>query len=67
MDLVFTYGDPNFYSKTGFEFIPQDHVQAPYKLSQPEGWLGQSIQGNNLEKIVEPPQCVVAFDNPDYW
>ncbi len=60
-------GDSNFYSKTGFKFIPQDRVKAPYKLGQLEGWLGQSTQGNNLEKIVEPSQCVVAFDNFNYW
>ena len=37
VDLVFTYGDPNFYSKTGFRWIAQDMARAPFELSQAEG------------------------------
>ena len=66
VELVFTYGDPNFYSKTGFKSISQEQIKSPYPLSHPEGWLGQSIQGNQIE-IPEKPSCVKAFDNPHYW
>ncbi len=43
VNLTFTYGDPSFYSKTGFEQISEDVVKAPCPLGQPIGWLAQSL------------------------
>lgn len=40
--LALTYGDINFYSKTGFMPISEELVRAPLPLSYPEGWLGQN-------------------------
>ena len=39
--LVFTYGDPKFYSKVGFSLITEKLVKAPLALTYPEGWLAQ--------------------------
>ena len=41
--LVITYGDPSFYYKVGFQILSGNVIQAPLKLSMPEGWLGQSL------------------------
>jgi len=65
--LVVTYGDPGFYSRVGFRPISQDVVQAPFELSQPEGWLGQDLRGNPTEAISGKCSCVKALDNPAYW
>ena len=65
--LVFTYGDPNFYSKVGFRCISEDIVQAPLKLTQPEGWLCQSLDGGEIVPITERPRCVGALNEPEYW
>ena len=43
--VVITYGDPSFYSKVGFQALSENIIQAPLKLSMPEGWLGQSLNG----------------------
>ncbi len=40
VDVVPTYGDPNFYSKVGFDRITEEIAQAPLPLSHPEGWMG---------------------------
>ena len=40
VSLVFTYGDPSYYSKTGFQQISESVVKAPLPLSEPIGWLG---------------------------
>ena len=37
IDLVFTYGDPNYYSKTGFYQINEDIVKAPIMTKAKEG------------------------------
>ena len=65
--FVTTYGDPSFYSKVGFQPISQDVIAAPFELSQPEGWLGQSLTDDAIETIPGGCTCVKALDNPAYW
>jgi len=65
--IAITYGDPSFYSKVGFQTLPEDIIQAPLKLSMPEGWLGQSLTGEPIPANSERPGCVTAFNNPAYW
>ena len=65
--FVITYGDPAFYSKVGFHHISQNAIEAPHSLSQPEGWLGQSLTEEQIETIHGHCTCVKALDNPVYW
>ena len=65
--VAITYGDPAFYSKVGFLPLSQNTIPAPHALSQPEGWLGQSLEGTNIESMPGPCSCVKALDNPVYW
>jgi hypothetical protein len=64
---IFTYGDPNYYSKVGFDHVPQEVAEAPFKLAHPEGWLGQSLDGGSLELPLGQACCVEAFNDPQYW
>ncbi|NVJ61551.1 MAG: N-acetyltransferase [Gammaproteobacteria bacterium] len=65
--LVFTYGDPAYYSQVGFEKISEDMIQAPFPLSQPIGWLAQSLDGKPLQPMQGPTQCVDALSHAKYW
>ncbi len=65
--LVFTYGDPNYYSKVGFRAISEEIAKAPQKMSQPEGWLCQSLVGDKIEPIIGNSYCVEALNKPEYW
>ena len=65
--IVFTYGDPDFYSKVGFIQINEKTARAPWKLTQPEGWLGQSLVSNEIEPITGNSSCVEALNKPEYW
>lgn len=67
VNFVFTYGDPSYYSKTGFEQISENIVKAPCPLSQPIGWLAQSLDGKKIEAMTGPTQCVEALNDPDLW
>ena len=67
VEIVVTYGDPAFYSKVGFSPLQEEVIKAPLKLSQPVGWLGQSLTGDSIQPIPGPCSCVKAFDNPAYW
>ena len=65
--LVFTYGDPAFYSKVGFRQITEKTAKAPFILSQPEGWIAQSLLGEDIKPLPDQPYCVEAFNKPDLW
>ncbi len=65
--LAFTYGDPNFYGKVGFEQVTEDKFKAPHALSFPHGWLAQSLVGENLKTISGESRCAKGLDNPAYW
>jgi len=65
--LAFTYGDPNFFSKVGFRCITEAIAKAPFELSQPEGWLCQSLVGDEIKPIAGNSRCVEALNKPEYW
>lgn len=67
VELVFTYGDPDYYSKTGFEQIGEDLVKAPCTLSQPAGWLARSLDGQKIKAMAGPTRCVEALNDPGLW
>jgi putative acetyltransferase len=67
IELVFTYGDPKFYSKVGFNIITEKLVKAPLKLTYPEGWLAQSLISDKVQPIPGNSHCVEALNNPEYW
>jgi putative acetyltransferase len=67
VSLVFTYGDPAFYAKTGFRPISESVVRAPFPLSQPVGWLAQSLDGKPVQAMHGSTQCVEALSDPGYW
>lgn len=67
VDLVFTYGDPAYYCKMGFQQITEDIVQPPYKLSQPIGWLAQSLKERRINPMNGETKCVSAFSHAQYW
>ncbi len=67
VDLAFTYGDPRYYSKVGFSQIDETIVKAPFELSQPEGWLAQSLGDNPVEAMRGSTRCVDALSDQKYW
>ena len=67
IDLAFTYGDPNFYSKLGFNSISESIVKAPLKLTYPEGWLAQSLDGCTIKAMKGTSHCVEALNDQKYW
>lgn len=67
VDMVFTYGDPNYYGKVGFSAIDETVIKAPHTLSYPTGWIGQSLTDEPIVPIDGALQCVEAFNNPEIW
>lgn len=67
VELIFTYGDPNYYSKVGFKHVPQEIAEAPFELTHPAGWLGQSLIGGSIKPLSGRARCVQAFNDRRYW
>jgi putative acetyltransferase len=67
VEIVLTYGDPGFYSKVGFCVVTEEQIPPPFKLSQPEGWMAQSLIGDQIDPIEGTSRCVVALSKPQYW
>lgn len=65
--VAVTYGDPGFYSKTGFQALSETVIQAPLPLSMPEGWLGQALSDKTIPILRSRPVCVQEFDSLDFW
>ncbi|MDM7862321.1 N-acetyltransferase [Alteromonas sp. ASW11-36] len=67
VDIVVTYGDPAFYSKSGFAPLDENKIKAPFPLSQPVGWQAVALNGKPIPIIAGATQCVDAFNNPKHW
>jgi putative acetyltransferase len=67
VDILMTYGDPNYYSKFGFKKTKVSIISAPYKLSQPIGWLINKISSKKINKFKSKPNCVRPFRNKKLW
>lgn len=64
--IVFVYGNPQYYSKFGFETALAKNFIPPYTLQFPEGW-----QALKLNSAVFPEggkiTCVDSLNDPDLW
>ena len=66
IDLLVTYGDPAYYSKTGFSPLSVTEVPAPYHLSMPIGWQGQ-VLNRAVPPALTNPRSVPPFRQPELW
>lgn len=64
--MLVTCGDPSFDPKVGFEQIHENDGIPPLKLSQPEGWLAQSLSEIPI-KAGGKCSCVSALNDAVHW
>lgn len=67
VDVVVTYGDPNYYGQVGFRPIGTDQAASPFPLSMPHGWLGQALDGGPMPDLRGPSRCVPAMNRAELW
>ena len=63
--IVLVYGDPNYYSRTGFS--TEHHIAAPYALEHPHGWMAQALVAGALTNIEGKLSCADALSTPEHW
>jgi putative acetyltransferase len=67
VNVVFVYGDPEYYSRFGFSADAARQYITPYRLQYPFGW--QAIVLNECD-IENPPvaiTCVTSLCDPVLW
>ena len=67
VDILMTYGDPNYYGKIGFLSVTEQVAPPPFPLSMPIGWIGQSLHGPKIVPLQGSCTCVSALNNPAIW
>lgn len=67
IQIVITYGDPNYYGRVGFMPITEDQARAPLPLRLPHGWIGQSLTEEQMPVLQGPSTCVSALNRNNVW
>ena len=65
-EIVLVYGDPNYYTRTGFR---AGHKLKPaHKLQYPEeAWMARELVEGILAKTEGVVQCASSLDSPEHW
>ena len=67
-ELIFVYGDPNYYSRSGFEAAGIDKFSPPYKLNYPpEAWMVLELNPGALKKSAGMVKCCSSLSSKEYW
>lgn len=67
VNVVFVYGDPEYYGRFGFDADAARQYTAPYKLQYPFGWQARVLNPGNLEQPPVAISCVNALCDPELW
>lgn len=67
VDVVFVYGDPEYYARFGFSADAAERYVAPYELRYPFGWQAFVLNECDLGEGSVPITCVAALCDPGLW
>lgn len=65
-DLVFVYGDPQYYSRFGFETTLAKNYLPKFELQYPEGWHAL-VMNSELVPKSDNIICVDSLNAPELW
>ncbi len=67
VDIVFVYGDPEFYGRFGFDGDTASHYTPPYKLRYSFGWQAKLLTDANKFSSKGQLSCVSSLKDPELW
>jgi putative acetyltransferase len=67
VDILFVYGDPQYYSRFGFSVDAAERYIPPYKLQYPFGWQGTALNECKNGKSFVKTACVTSLCDPALW
>jgi putative acetyltransferase len=66
-DILFVYGDPEFYGRFGFRVDVAECYIPPYRLQYPFGWQGMALRHFEARRTTADISCVSSLSNPALW
>ena len=67
VNILFVYGDPQFYSKFGFSADTASKYYPPYEIQYPFGWQAISLKECNDINTPVKITCVESLSDPKLW
>ena len=67
VNVVFVYGDPEYYGRFGFNADAARDYTAPYPLQYPFGWQVLVLNECAIEKAPVAIGCVSSLRDPQLW
>ena len=67
VDILFVYGDPEYYGKFGFSVDAAEGYIPPYRLKYPFGWQGIAFNERSTGKSPANIVCVTSLNDPALW
>lgn len=67
VNVVFVYGDPQYYGKFGFSPDAASVYSPPYTLQYPFGWQAISLNDDSFIAESAKLSCVAPLSDPELW
>jgi putative acetyltransferase len=67
VNILFVYGDPEYYSRFGFSAVVAAQYTPPYKLQYPFGWQAIVLNECKIEESSINIACVTSLCDPKLW
>ncbi len=67
VDILFVYGDPEYYGRFGFRADTAVRFEPPYELQYPFGWQAVALKEVDADKRQVEISCVSSLCGPELW
>ena len=67
VDILFVYGDPEYYGRFGFRTDTAVRFEPPYELQYPHGWQAVALKEVDADKRRVEISCVSSLCDPELW
>ena len=67
VNVLFVYGDPNYYGKFGFKAETATNYLPPFELKYSLGWLAIALNDNIYTEKATKISCVASLQDPALW
>ena len=66
VDVVFVFGDPNYYGRSGFK--TEKNIMTPFKITYPpEAWMTRELTSGALSNTSGIAKCISPLMLKEYW
>ena len=67
INVLFVYGDPNYYGRFGFDADTASGYSPPYELQYPFGWQAIALNEVGFEESTVKISCVDSLKDAELW